>query len=123
FAPRFDYAASRARLTPRWHGVLATDDEDEVITLAAPRDLWWRLEDDTAIVALKLGEGEQAWFVLRYDDDEVCPVESYESERPLKETIDFWDGWTAKIQYVGPHRGAVERSALVLKLMCFQPTG
>ena len=123
FAPRFDYGASMIRLQPRWHGVLATDAQDDVLTLAGPRDIWWRFEDGVAVAALKLMEGEEACFVARYDDDEVRPIDHYQFDAKLKETTAFWDAWTARIQYVGRYRAVVERSALALKLMCFQPTG
>jgi GH15 family glucan-1,4-alpha-glucosidase len=123
FGPRFDYGASLIRLQPRWHGVLATDAQDDVLTLAGPRDIWWRFEGGVAVAALKLLEGEQAWFVARYDDDEVRHIDQYQSDAKLKETTAFWDAWTARIQYTGRYRAVVERSALALKLMCFQPTG
>ena len=123
FAPRFDYGGPMIRLQPRWNGVLATDAQDDVLTLAGPRDLWWRLEGGAAVAALKLCEGEQAWFVARYDDDDVRSVDQYQSEAKLKDTIAYWDAWTARIQYTGRYREVVERSALALKLMCFQPTG
>ena len=123
FAPRFDYGASMIRLLPRWHGVLATDAQDDVLTLAGPRDIWWRFDGGVAVAAIKLREGEQAWFVARYDDDEVRPIDQYQSEAKLKDTTAFWDTWTARIQYTGRYRSVVERSALALKLMCFQPTG
>ena len=123
FSPRFDYGASTVSLSPRRNGVLATDGEDEVLTLAAPKELWWRLDDGSAIIALKLAEGESAWFVLRYDDDEVRPLEAYQSEARLRETIAYWDAWTRRISYTGRYRAVVERSALTLKLMCYEPTG
>jgi GH15 family glucan-1,4-alpha-glucosidase len=123
FAPRFDYGTPMIRLQPRSNGVLATDAQDDVLTLAGPRDLWWRFEGGVAMAALKLREGEQAWFVARYDDDEVRPIDHYQSEAKLKETVAYWDSWTARIQYSGRYRAVVERSALALKLMCFQPTG
>ena len=123
FCPRFDYGASSAQFTPRRHGVLAGDGDDEVLALAGPRDLWWRLDGGSAIVALKLEEGQDAWFVIRYDDDEVRPVESYASDTKLKDTIAYWDAWTRRITYTGRYRATVERSALTLKLMCYDPTG
>jgi GH15 family glucan-1,4-alpha-glucosidase len=110
-------------LQPRRHGVLVTDDEDEVVTLSASRDLWWKFEDGAALIRIRLSAGEQAWYVMRYDDDEVYPVEAYESQQKLEETIAFWDNWVSKIQYQGPYRAMVERSALSLKLMCYEPTG
>jgi GH15 family glucan-1,4-alpha-glucosidase len=123
FRPRFDYAASPTHVTPRWHGVLATDADDEVLTLSAPRELWWQIDGDSASVALKLRRDETVWFVLRYDDDEVRAVDGYDSERKLAETIAYWDEWVRRMTYHGPYRAMVERSALTLKLMCYQPTG
>jgi len=123
FGPRFDYCEPMIRLQPLWNGVLATDAQDDVLTLAGPRDIWWRFDGGVAVAEIKLREGEQAWFVARYDDDEVRPIEHYQSEMKLKETTAFWDTWTARIQYTGMYREVVERSALALKLMCFQPTG
>lgn len=123
FTPRFGYGAERTRLVARRNGVLATNDEDAVLTLSTPSDLWWQIDNDTATVRLSLREGDDAWFVVRYDDDEVFPVERYESSRKLTDTIAFWNEWVAKIQYKGRYRRQVERSALVLKLLCFEPTG
>ena len=123
YRPRFDYAVSRTRLIPRRNGVLATDGEDEALALAAPRDTWWHLEDDTAFATIKLAAGEEHWFALRYDDDEVRPIAEYASQAKLDETIAFWDAWVAKITYAGQYRIAVERSAITLKLMCYEPTG
>lgn len=123
FAPRFDYATAPSYVHPRRHGILATDADDEVLTLCSPPELWWQLEGGTAQVTLKLREGESTAFVLRYDDDEVQRLDAYESERKLADTIAYWRGWVSKIRYDGPYRDAVERSALTLKLMCYEPTG
>ena len=54
FSPRFDYGASPTVVHPRRHGVLATDDEDEVMTLASPPEIWWAITDGTASATLKL---------------------------------------------------------------------
>ena len=124
FEPQLDFATAKMRLLPRRHGVLVTDDDDEVVTLSGPHDLWWKFAPDgAALIRLRLSAGEQAWYVMRYDDDEVYAVDSYESERKLEETTTFWNSWVAKIQYQGPHRAIVERSALALKLLCYEPTG
>ncbi|HET9013151.1 MAG TPA: glycoside hydrolase family 15 protein [Gemmatimonadaceae bacterium] len=123
FRPRFDYGASTTLLFPRANGVIATDGDDESLALAAPRSIWWHLENATAHATLKLAAEEEHWFVLRYDDDEVNPLASYGSEASLAETIAFWDRWVAKITYEGPYRVPVERSAITLKLMCYEPTG
>jgi GH15 family glucan-1,4-alpha-glucosidase len=41
----------------------------------------------------------------------------------LRETQQFWWGWSARCNYSGPYRNHVLRSALALKLMTYSPTG
>ena len=41
----------------------------------------------------------------------------------LRRTQDFWWRWGAQCRYDGPYRAFVIRSALVLKLMTYRPTG
>jgi GH15 family glucan-1,4-alpha-glucosidase len=38
-------------------------------------------------------------------------------------TIEYWRSWISKCTYTGRWREAVYRSALVLKLLTFEPTG
>lgn len=125
FEPRFDYGLSSVDLRARRHGVLASDLEDEAVALSSLEDLWWVIDLDRrrATARLRLTAGESAWVVLRYDDDEVHPVDSYESQAKLDATAQFWDEWVSRIQYSGPYRAEVERSALVLKLLFYAPTG
>jgi GH15 family glucan-1,4-alpha-glucosidase len=123
FSPCFDYAAKLAHLIPRRNGLLATDDDNEAAALSAPSDLWWQLSETGATAQLRLRAGESAWFVLRYDDDEVLPIASYKSDERLQQTVAFWDQWVATLQYAGKHRAVVERSALLLKLLCYEPSG
>lgn len=125
FEPRFDYALSSVALVPRRHGVLATDLEDEAVAVAASESIWWEVDatGGAARARFRMQAGETAWIVLRYDDDEVYPVAHYESREKLEATIAFWDEWVSRIQYRGAFRAEVERSALVLKLLFYAPTG
>jgi GH15 family glucan-1,4-alpha-glucosidase len=96
---------------------------DAMARLARQRDPFgrdWRkrVEDvDTG------DSGSSVWFVVRYDDDEVRPLATYASEQNLADTLAFWDDWVGHIRYDGPYRDAVVRSAVTLKLMCYEPTG
>ena len=62
------------------------------------------------------GEGEEDALTIR-------PVPPQVSERLQSSTIDFWREWINKCTYNGRWREVVYRSALVLKLMTFEPTG
>jgi GH15 family glucan-1,4-alpha-glucosidase len=98
---------------------------DEAAALASFEELWWDIDEEAgrARARLLLNRGDVAWVVLRYVDDEVHPVASYDSQARLDATADFWDDWVSRIQYHGPFRAEVERSALVLKLLFYAPTG
>ena len=54
---------------------------------------------------------------------EQIGLPEHESERLFHDTIRFWAGWIAKSTYRGRWREMVHRSALLLKLLTFEPTG
>src|SRR5262249_16640916 len=73
-----------------------------------------------------LGEGEKAAFVLRRLDPEggpgPCPGTG-EGEELFRETVAYWRRWLSQCSYTGRWRERVERSAVTLKLLSFEPTG
>lgn len=73
-----------------------------------------------------LSEGESATFVLRIVDrdrrDGHCPGTG-EAERRFRETVDYWHRWLAKCTYRGRWREIIQRSALTLKMLTYEPTG
>jgi GH15 family glucan-1,4-alpha-glucosidase len=122
-APRFGYGANVPTLHARKSGILATDDDDDVVTIASPAGVSWALDQGRASARLSLGADEHVWFVLRGDDDEVHPLADYRSQEKLDATAQWWDAWSSQLDYHGPFRQEVERSALALKLCCYDPTG
>jgi len=46
-----------------------------------------------------------------------------EADRRIQRSIEWWVYWAAACRYDGPHRDAVIRSALVLKLLSYSPSG
>jgi GH15 family glucan-1,4-alpha-glucosidase len=123
FQPGFDYAASSTLLFERRHGILATDGIDEAVALATSEPLEWQMGNGSARATCRLEAGDSLALVLRYDDDDVRPIEHYLTEDALAETVAFWRDWASRIQYHGPYRDMVERSAITLKLMCYARTG
>jgi GH15 family glucan-1,4-alpha-glucosidase len=74
---------------------------------------------------LELKQGERATFVLRplNEKDRGQPVSDEFEEGLLHHTIEYWHNWLSKCTYKGRWRETVYRSALVLKLLTFAPTG
>ncbi len=85
----------------------------------------------TAVAEFTLYEGESVTFVL-----EACsPAREHpgtvpaaaedptEAERLFRETVKYWRRRLSKCSYQGRRREMVHRSALVLKLLTFAPTG
>jgi len=123
FMPRFEYGARTTRIELLRAGLFATDRTDQVLTLSSARPFQWVVEQSTATAEFDIDKGEARWLVLRYDDDDIHPVDRYESARKLDITAAYWARWAASVRYSGPFRGIVKRSALALKLLTHAETG
>ncbi len=125
FDPRFDYGRADTRVEQDG-GVLTARGGGEVLSLSASRPPG-RGEGGEGW-AWDLRGGDRVWLRLRYGGGTVPPPDAAGAEEALRETARFWRGWlegseTGRTFDAGPYRGEVERSALVLKLLSFQPTG
>ncbi len=73
-----------------------------------------------------LHEGESVTLVLRVldgqNDRPTCVAESAIDDL-FQATVRYWQSWLAQCTYRGRWREIVQRSALVLKLLTFAPTG
>lgn len=73
-----------------------------------------------------LGEGQTVVFVLReIPKDAGCGLALDEQEELelFAKTVDYWRDWLSSCSYKGRWREMVERSALALKLLTFEPSG
>ena len=73
-----------------------------------------------------LAEGESQVFILRAGDPSGTiprPPNEKEAAELVRATLQFWHKWVSSCTYQGRWREQVERSALVLKLLTFEPTG
>jgi GH15 family glucan-1,4-alpha-glucosidase len=121
--PAFDYARATHQGQIVEHGA-RFDGPGLSLGLAAPVPL--QLDRDGVIADFTLGEGEKAAFVLRRLDPEDrqghCPGVD-EVEELFRDTVAYWRRWLAKCTYTGRWREMVQRSAITLKLLSFEPTG
>jgi len=122
--PAFDYARRAPKTTLVPNGALFGDEEGQGVALASSRPLTGTPRGVES--RFVLDEGEKATFVLhRLCPERGCmraPSEA-EAQALFEETVHFWRGWLSRCTYRGRWREIVQRSALVLKLLTFEPTG
>ncbi|MCL2768719.1 MAG: glycoside hydrolase family 15 protein [Solirubrobacterales bacterium] len=82
------------------------------------------LERTAAGVAaeFRLAAGERLTFVLQ-SGEEAPRLDAREAERLGDETVRFWRSWLRQSSYRGRWREMVDRSALTLKLLSYEPSG
>jgi GH15 family glucan-1,4-alpha-glucosidase len=128
FEPRFDYARAPVSLETGDCSLLASGGR-EALTLSFSQE--WRaaaVSDELVTAAWELSAGDCLRFYLYYGRGELCELDPVEAERAYEETAAFWRNWlktseTGRITPLDPYRDMVQRSALVLKLLYFQPSG
>lgn len=130
FEPRFDYARARTTLEKREWGISARGQgaggKPESMALCPTREL--ELRDERAEAVWRLTEGEQAWLYLKYGEEGEAAIDVEQAGKALRDTEEYWRGWLEKSETgrsvdLGPYREMVNRSALVLKLLFYGPTG
>jgi GH15 family glucan-1,4-alpha-glucosidase len=122
--PRFNYGVRAARFQQRKSGLLLSDGQGEVLALSASNGVEWQNSGDgVAEARLQINAGDCAWFALRHDDDEVHSMDDLMPQALLDRTAQWWDTWVAQLAYHGRYRREVERSALALKLLQYEPSG
>ena len=132
FKPRLDYG----RVAPKiknagklgWRIEIGTN----VFTLRSerkldglkPPNLRKRHEEAlSGTLVLKAGESVAFSFSFSAEAPAVVPPLGELIDEKLDLTIDWWRGWVAQSNYRGPYERPVIRSALVLKLLSYAPSG
>lgn len=121
--PAFDYARVRPTTTITKHGVIFSGGG---VTLALSTDVPLVATPRGAEASFTLHEGEKTTFVLRGIEGCVecqAPATEEEAQKAFEDTIKFWRAWLSRCTYRGRWREIVNRSALLLKLLTFDPTG
>jgi GH15 family glucan-1,4-alpha-glucosidase len=121
-APRFDYARAEHRAEPHDYGVLFRSAD---CCLALETTMPLELRDGDAHAEFRLSAGESATFILEYVSGEYRPHghSADETRQLFEDTVHYWRQWLHSSLYRGRWREMVHRSALVLKLLTYQPTG
>jgi GH15 family glucan-1,4-alpha-glucosidase len=127
FYPTFDYAQGETTIGAERHICLAWR-QGQYLSLASPGlDLKFAPDVNPGLYArLRLRAGDRRWLVLTYGDDPDRVLElptSFQCDQQLTRTTEYWKSWAGKCTYKGPYRDDVQRSALTLKLLAYEPTG
>jgi pentatricopeptide repeat protein len=121
--PAFDYARAPHETEVVSEGALFRSPS---MTLALSSPVPLTRDGDGVVAEFTLQHAERVSFLLRDVAAEAgcgtCASED-EQERSFHETVEYWQRWVARSKYRGRWREMVNRSALALKLLTFQPTG
>ncbi|HEY2389667.1 MAG TPA: glycoside hydrolase family 15 protein [Candidatus Angelobacter sp.] len=123
FQPRPYYGAERARI--RDMGPLG-------LRMDVGRGTYWlrsnillTIEEHSAHASITVKRGDTLQFSLSYagESPAVLPALGARVNDAILHSSAWWEKWAARSSYQGPYRDAVVRSALVLKLLAYAPSG
>ena len=124
FDPRFDYARGKTHVEATPHGALSRGPNGEVLSISISPGIHFRPSDHGGVQArFSLRAGHRVWVILSWDSDRPEPTATYRPFDYLRRTRRHWRRWASQLQYDGPWRHDVLRSALTLKLLQYAPTG
>ncbi|MDA4118874.1 MAG: DUF5911 domain-containing protein, partial [Thaumarchaeota archaeon] len=123
YQPRLNYGIGDTLLERTKSGGYAARNGASLLTMnpsiRLAKAIAGSLNDEFDIVT-----GEKAFFVVKYGKGRGSGrIEADVLEHELARTSAFWRSWARRIKYEGRWREQVVRSALVLKLLQYSPTG
>jgi GH15 family glucan-1,4-alpha-glucosidase len=125
FTPQFDYARKKTRIIKHEKNLIAIGDGESMV-LSCSHEINTDTNNTQSI--WELYEGEKIWFYLKYGEKKPVQINLENVEDALRRTETYWKTWVSKSETgrtidLGPYKDMVERSALVLKLLYYEPTG
>jgi GH15 family glucan-1,4-alpha-glucosidase len=123
YQPRPDYARAAPRLVDRAAWGTWCDVGQSVAILRS--DIPVTIRADTAAGQADVHAGQSlcvSFSYATYSPAAVPSLGAAASDR-LERSIAWWQQWSARCTYDGPHREQVLRSVLLLKLLSYAPTG
>jgi GH15 family glucan-1,4-alpha-glucosidase len=120
--PRFNYGRDPHELELSAGGALFRSRE---LTLGLSSPVPLSASGAGARAEFTLSSGQTATFVLESMENGELPrpVTEPEATALFEETVRFWLDWISRSSYKGRWREVVNRSALALKLLTYEPTG
>ena len=122
-APRFDYAREGHETRVSASGACFRSSK---LSLALSADIPLEECGGAAVSEICMQEGRTAVLTLQgVDPGDGCPgsTSPQAAEEMFRHTVEYWRRWLAQCTYRGRWREEVYRSALLLKLLTYEPTG
>ena len=124
FNPQFDYGRVKTALRVEGSTVLASGGPDSHLAAVLSGESHWKNRANGGIrLHLRLKTGERRWMVISWNTVQAESAMSYRPFELLRQTRRHWRDWVRSLRYDGPWRHHVIRSALLLKLLIYAPTG
>lgn len=123
FRPRLDFGRSPTQISLRESGLEIEGGMDSIV-LHAPGVEWTiraegRHQSAEAIVSL---DGGPVVLELRYGTPNSRPHPRPELQRRTETSL-FWSNWCRSLRASGAHASTLRQSALMLRALCYGPTG
>jgi len=122
YSPRPNYGRAPVNLRRRGDSLLC---ETIPMVIHLRSDVRFDIDGPDARAEIAMRRGERHDFALAFDSHSpaVLPGIGDSATQDLERTIDFWQQWSSQFSYEGVYRDEVLRSALVLKLLTYAPSG
>ena len=122
FSPRANYGRSVSDLSHRGDSICC---EQIPTVLHLRSDVRFDLDGPDGATRFMIRKGERHDFALAFEDRDpaVFPNIGDQATEEIERTIDFWREWSLQCSYHGEYRAPLLRSALVLKLLAYAPSG
>lgn len=120
--PAFNYARDSHEVEIQKDGV---NFHTRALTLRLASQVQWKRRGPALFGEFTLKEGESKTFELYGPEsqDQQPGLAAPQSDELFRATVEFWRRWLHQSNYHGRWRETVNRSALLLKLLTFAPTG
>ncbi len=122
--PAFDYGRKKHSLSLRKSGAVFSVAGSEVLGLTSKIKL--KGSERGVEANFTLNEGQALTFLLRQvpkGSETKIHSENFHTTHVFEQTRTYWQNWLRGCKYQGRWREMVQRSALTLKLLTFEPTG
>jgi GH15 family glucan-1,4-alpha-glucosidase len=123
FSPRLDYGRVAPKIRDAGKFGWRIDTGANVFILRGNINL--EPTPDGLAARFRLKSGESVAFTFNFSSEAPATVPTLGSaiDEKLNLTMNWWRSWAAQSTYCGPYQRQVTRSALVLKLLSYAPSG